>query len=232
MRALASLRRVIRTATPALALGTAALTAAVSACSDTPTSPTSDSAVRLAATSSTRAPAPPPPAALLAALEHPFSASATPNGMVMRGDTVVATVTFDPTVDNQFALGRQGGVQLLAHSVCNPATSGYGPTRWDAPCVPATAPITLSVKVWRGVDGRAIVTFAPDLRFAPALTNWLWVADTGVPKHKDGIIGWCPSTGGVCVDESKSDWSLGTGTLKGTLYRRIKHFSGYTVLVN
>ncbi len=223
-RALTTVRRALRAATPALALGTAALTAALAACSDSPTAPA-------AAPTTSRAPAPPPPAALITALAHPFAASATPDGVVMRGDTAVATVTFDPKVDNQLALGRQGGVQLLAHSVCNPATSGYGPTLWDAPCVPATAPITLTVKVWRGTNGRAVATFAPDLRFAPALTNWLWIAASGVPAHKDGVIGWCPTTGGTCIDESNTDWSLGTGTLKGTLYRRIKHFSGYTVLV-
>ena len=113
MRAsLAILRYTVRQATPALALGTAALTAVLAACSDSPTGPAASTRPAM------RAPAPPPPAALLAALDRPFSASATPTGVTMRGDTVIATVTFDPTVDNQFALGRQGGVQLVAHSVC------------------------------------------------------------------------------------------------------------------
>jgi hypothetical protein len=45
---------------------------------------------------------------------------------------------------------------------------------------------------------------------------------------------WCPSTGTGCVDESKTDASLipkrdATG---GYLYGRIKHFSGYTVVVD
>lgn len=56
MTVLTSLRRAVRVATPVLALGTAAFTAVLAACSDAPTSPSA--ATRVAGASSGKAPAP------------------------------------------------------------------------------------------------------------------------------------------------------------------------------
>ena len=46
-------------------------------------------------------------------------------------------------------------------------------------------------------------------------------------------VAWCPSDGTACVDESAADPSVDTqyGT-NGFTSRRIKHFSGYTVVAN
>src|SRR5437868_4642731 len=52
-------------------------------------------------------------------------------------------------------------------SICDPATSSYGPTEWDKPCTPATRPITITAKVWRTALGRVQVDFSPALRFVP-----------------------------------------------------------------
>ncbi len=233
----APLRYAVRAATPALALGVATLTAVLAACSDSSTGPTQPSAP-----SASRAVAPPPPAAMLAALSQGVQGATTgpsfsrvaEQSAVAHGDTAIITLTFDPTVAHTVAFNTrtsQNGVALAANSVCNPATSGYGPLLWDAPCQVATKPFTLTVRGWMGTDGQPKVAFSPDIRFAPSATNWLWLAGPGAGSAK-GVIAWCPTAGGLCVNESALDGSVMTGTDKGIYYRRIKHFSGYTVVVN
>ena len=235
----APVRYAVRAATPAIALGRAALTALLAACSDSSTGPTQPSAP-----AASRAVAPPPPAAMLAALAQNVQGATTgpsfsrvaDQSALVHGDTAIYTVTFDPTVAHTIAFTtrtKQNGVALAANSVCDPATSGYGPLLWDAPCHVATRPFTLTVRGWVGADGQPKVAFSPDIRFSPSATNWLWLAGPGANSAKaKGLIAWCPTTGGVCVNESALDGSVTTGTNQGVYYRRIKHFSGYTVVVN
>src|SRR3712207_5128855 len=53
----------------------------------------------------------------------------------------VTTAVLYPTYDNVYVSAEGHRLVIPAYSVCNPATSGYGPAYWDRPCAPATTPI-------------------------------------------------------------------------------------------
>jgi len=124
-----------------------------------------------------------------------------------------------------------------AGSVCDPATSGYGPELWDAPCAPITEPLTLTVSVYQH-DGERHLVFSPDVRFAPTddpakmviLETNLEALTRSTAPNSAYTIFWSPD-GVTTVDESQSDPSLVTQVYRdqGRLERRLKHFSGYQV---
>lgn len=144
-----------------------------------------------------------------------------------------------------FALGPSGGVFHIGghavyfppQSVCNPATSSYGPTTWDAPCALLPAPIHVHAEVRRR-DGRSWIDFTPSLRFVPSShpSRWVWmfmrtpeaVGATG-DLTRFNIL-WTRAIGDAGVDETSSDPTMRTyvDTWMGVSMRRIKHFSGYT----
>jgi hypothetical protein len=143
-----------------------------------------------------------------------------------------------------FIVGPNGGifyagnhaVVFPAQSVCDPATSSYGPTTWDDPCTPLQSPIKVHAEV-RRANGHTAVDFTPSLRFVPSSNSarWVWLV-----MYTPGAIGasgdlsgfnilWAKTLGGATVDEAPSDASLRTyvDTWQGLSLRRIKHFSGY-----
>jgi hypothetical protein len=151
------------------------------------------------------------------------------------GDTSVST----------FTLNGNGGTWVITagehriifenglSSVCNPATSTYGPGEWDQPCTPATSPITITAKVWKTLDGRSQIDFSPALRFVPTSKVTLQMYDRSATGSLLGAhINYCPTVGlnVVCVREALLDASLRSYvTTSGFINRRIKHFSGYIV---
>ena len=67
-------------------------------------------------------------------------------------------------------MGQRFGDHVLyipANAVCDPATSGYGAAFWDAPCAPIHQPLEITA-TWSTINGRAVVSFSPELRFAPS----------------------------------------------------------------
>jgi hypothetical protein len=200
-------RHIARVAA-ALGLAAAALTGTLAACSDAPTAPAS-------------APAPAAgPSRLLGTT-------------VAAGDTSYTTLTLSPSTNTTWVIGGLHKLQIAAGSVCDPATSGYGPSLWDAPCATATQPVTVTAKAWTSAEGHPVVTFSPDLRFAPGKVNTLWLNDRDAAQAGGAIV-WCPSDGSACVDEGAADQAVATRTdaPNGKMYRRLKHFSGYTVVAN
>jgi hypothetical protein len=143
-----------------------------------------------------------------------------------------------------FIVGANGGVffagnhavVIPAQSVCDPATSSYGPSTWDDPCEPLQSPLRVHAEV-RRKDGKTWVDFTPSLRFVPSAypSRWAWIVmytPSAVGKSGDlsGFnIYWANSIGGAAVDETPTDASLRTyvDTFSGISIRRIKHFSGY-----
>jgi hypothetical protein len=141
-------------------------------------------------------------------------------------------MTITPTTTATFTVNNHR-VKIVAGSICDPATSGYGPTLWDAPCQPATTTVTVTAKAWTGADGHPIVTFSPDLRFVPGKINTIWLLDRNAAAQQKGVLAWCPTGATTCVDESRNDPSLVTQySTDGYAHRRLKHFSGYTVVAN
>lgn len=145
----------------------------------------------------------------------------------------------------EFTVGPAGGVFYVgknavvfpAGSICDPATSSYGPESWDAPCREIHAPIHVRAVVVRAQNGRTWVDFSPELRFSPSAnpSRWVWMymstpAALGAHDLSKFNILYASEIGGNIEDESSSDASLRTyvNTRSGMSYRRIKHFSGYT----
>ncbi|CAN5912321.1 hypothetical protein BH11GEM2_BH11GEM2_36160 [soil metagenome] len=141
------------------------------------------------------------------------------------------SVTFDPTKDESFALGPNH-LDIPADGVCNLVTSGYGAAYWDQPCTPQVAPVTLTVVIANAASDHPSINFFPAMRFNPSKTVRLFMYAPHVTPTdaKNWLMSYCPDLG-ACFDESRNDTSLATVVdyQRDMLFRRVKHFSGYTV---
>ena len=168
---------------------------------------------------------------------------------IPRADIIVHHVA-DDSLSAEFTVTPTGGVFHLgphaiyfpAHSICDPATSSYGPTEWDAPCAPLTAPIRFRAEI-RHMDGRSWVDFSPAVRFVPtdepANAVWLYMKTASLSTDSDSALDmlrrmsvlYSPSLGDPGINEALTDPSLKTYVWLegGVAFRRIKHFSGYNV---
>lgn len=145
-----------------------------------------------------------------------------------------------------FVVGSGGGVFFTgnhavvfpAQSVCDPATSEYGPSTWDLPCEPLQTQLKVHAEV-RRKNGQTWVDFTPSLRFVPSSSpsKWVWIV-MYAPDAKNETtdlsrfnILWAESIGGKTIDEVATDTSLRTyvDSWQGIALRRIKHFSGYAL---
>lgn len=135
-----------------------------------------------------------------------------------------------------YSLGGQHWIRVPANAVCDPLTSGYGPTLWDTPCTTVDHPVYVTATVTVS-QGRPEVRFSPDIRFAPAgpreYSRWVIL---GLKVHgklhdqlKYGV--WYQPTGTTkWIDEGATDPTLRAWRTTGnTIARRLKHFSGYVI---
>ena len=177
-------------------------------------------------------------------IEAPQAAAPAPMSLAPQGSPhldLVGGLPDSASVD--FVISPNGGIVDLgnhavvfpAQSVCDPATSSYGPGTWDDPCTPLQAPISVHAEV-RRVNGQTAVDFTPSLRFVPSdnPARWVWlVMYTPSAVGRSDLTGfnilWESALGAPGVDETPLDPSLRTyiDTWRGTSLRRIKHFSGY-----
>jgi hypothetical protein len=135
-------------------------------------------------------------------------------------------------------MGQRFGDHVLflpANSICDPATSGYDAALWDAPCAPLQEPIQITA-TWSTVNDRPVISFSPDLRFAPSDDESRWVTlslkdSRGIDPSLYYAILWFDKQGGAWVDESQTDPTLKARTNQsGNLVtRRLKHFSDYSL---
>jgi hypothetical protein len=141
------------------------------------------------------------------------------------------SVTFDPTKDESFALGPNH-LDIPANGVCNLLTSGYGAAYWDKPCAPQLAPVTLTVVIKDASSDHPSINFFPAMRFNPstAVKLYMYAPNVTPTDAKNWLMSYCPDLG-ACFDESLTDTSLATviDYNSDMLFRRVKHFSGYTV---
>jgi hypothetical protein len=151
-----------------------------------------------------------------------------------KGDSASVDFSVSPN-GGIFAVGNNL-VVFPSQSICDPATSSYGPTTWDQPCTPLASTLKVHAEV-RSADGRTWVDFTPSLRFVPSSSpsKWVWLA-----MYTPGAVGsadlssynilWAQSIRGATVDETPTDPTLRTyvDTFSGVSLRRIKHFSGFT----
>ena len=157
-------------------------------------------------------------------------------------------VNLNPAVENTLVMGPNTLV-IPAFSVCELGSSGYGVSFWNAPCAPETRTVQLTVSVNSSGSG-ASIDFNPALRFSPLnkVVLTLSAPNVSVQDSKNWVILYCPTTtsttsgngsggsgtgkdGNKCVNESLTDKDLQTfiDFDAKQLFRRIKHFSRYTV---
>jgi hypothetical protein len=145
------------------------------------------------------------------------------------------TLTIDPNVSRTYPFG-QNWIYFPARSICDPATSGYGPGLWDAPCTALTQRIRVTAH-WSARGGHAFVRFSPELRFVPAdarnTSRWVILSLHDHRRIHDvdaySILYYSRDAG--WVDESLTDPTLRAwlDPLHNSVVRRVKHFSGYMV---
>jgi hypothetical protein len=198
----------------ALAALAALAAALLGACADAPTTPAAHAAPR---------------AALLPATTP--AQPATVVGTV--GDTTVHQFTYQPAAALTARIAAHE-VRFPAGAVCDPRTSSYGAGTWDAPCTPLATGLTFTVRTWTDADGHPRIRFSPDVRFVPSATVTLVLYDKAAALDKRFQTVWCPTNAASCVNEAVADPSVATQRDPGTfyLYGRIKHFSGYNVVVD
>ena len=149
-------------------------------------------------------------------------------------DVVVGVTQFvyDPSavlmqrLDNHVLVIPAGGV-------CDPATSSYGPEFWDSDCEPLTHSLNITATTLSDSAGHPYIDFEPALRFVPTMESDLYLYDAQRDTAAVIAIDYC-NADAVCVDESLTDSSLVTHRIGQSRFvtRRVKHFSGYSVLAS
>lgn len=151
-----------------------------------------------------------------------------------------------------FTVGANGGsynvaglfnVNFPAGSICDPALSSYGEGTWDSSCASLGRNIQVTATV-RLTAGGLAVDFQPELRFAPNKVVTI-STDLFAPmiranreffaKYPSTLrplaMYYSPFLGSSRVPDYVSDRSLVThiDLVTGRIWRRVKHFSGYSV---
>jgi hypothetical protein len=125
---------------------------------------------------------------------------------------------------------------IPANVVCDPATSGYGTAYWELPCQRAKQPIQVTA-TWTTHNGRPLISFSRDLRFAPSKSEQQWVklwlrAPKEIGPTLNYSILWYDVEAKHWVDESLADPTLKARLEAGNLVtRRLKHFSDWALWV-
>jgi hypothetical protein len=165
------------------------------------------------------------------------SASSTPESRSLRsptggkGKTDTYVVTIDPRRPHVLRFGDYS-LDLPGNAICG-RQSGYGLELFDVDCRPAKTPVTITAVVSSTENGIPRIDLLPEMRFSPSrvVTLSLFVADAPTLASSPRIL-YCPTTSGAeCIDEAQLDPTLATqfDAVTSTVFRRIKHFSGYFV---
>ena len=153
------------------------------------------------------------------------------------GDTVIQSFMVNVETGSLINFGGSSGhiVAIPANSICDPATTSYGPTEWLKPCEIAEDSINFEVRSWTDSLGVPHAKFSPDVRFSPNSTQSaaLYLQDAALKSYSTVFIPYCNVTN-VCVKEEDTDAALTTyaSPLSGGgywVFRKLRHFSGYNV---
>lgn len=156
-------------------------------------------------------------------------------GGAVGGGVSVTTLTVNPRGSNTYVIGVHK-LFIPANTVCDPATSSYGPGTWDDPCTLAADKFTVMATSWTDSLGHPYLAFQPALRFRPSAKGsvTLYMMDKKAVADPTAKIVYCSedALASSCVDESAADPSLATHTdaTNGFLWRILKHFSGYNIV--
>jgi hypothetical protein len=150
-------------------------------------------------------------------------------------DAGTRTFTIYPTIPVFEKFGDHV-LTMPANVVCDSEKSGYGAAYFDAPCARLRQPIQVTAK-WGVFNGRPVISFSPDLRFAPSNQeqDWvkLWLRDSkSIKPELYYTILWYDLKAKKWVDESQADPTVKARVESGGLVtRRLKHFSDYALWV-
>jgi len=183
--------------------------------------------------------------------------SATPRALTPSGPAFDFTATSysQGLAQSEFAVGARGGSFTIAglytvnfpeNSICDPDRSSYGPTEWDKACTTLSDNQILKVRASLTLTAAGLaIDFSPALRFSPATpvtisTDIFASVIKGnrdyLLKHPEALnplaIFYSSNLGGVVVNDFAGDRSVIThiDLTTGRIWRRVKHFSGYSVV--
>lgn len=146
-------------------------------------------------------------------------------------EKVTYTLTIDPQRRNLLRFGPHT-LDIPARAICA-AGSGYGTAAFDLACKSEKEPVTITALVRTAADGTPRIDLTPEMRFSPkrTVTLKLFVPNLTRESSAWNILFCATQSMDQCVDEAELDPSLRTHADFGasTLFRRIKHFSGYFV---
>lgn len=180
--------------------------------------------------------------AVAPAVKHTARPAGAPSLDVITNSVAPDSLSADFTVTpsgGMFVLGNNA-VYFPANSICDPATSSYGPGHWEDACTPLDHAIDFHAEVRRdSVSGKSWVDFTPAVRFVPTTdpNQVVWMMmKPGVDLTADNYTAygmqWMPDgTPDLAVNEALSDSDLKTyvDLDRDVVFRRVKHFSGYIV---
>ena len=188
------------------------------------------SACSIDATAPSSLPSPRGPATALGDPDAKLGVSSVSDRFAGAGATTY-TVTIDPRRKNLLNFGPHS-LEIPARAVCS-ADSGYGLPTFDSSCESETSPVTITAVVRSTADGMPRIDLMPVMRFDPQrdVVLSLYVPTLTRESPIARIIYCATQTTELCVDEAALDPSLETHANyeEQTLFRRIKHFSGYFV---
>jgi hypothetical protein len=143
----------------------------------------------------------------------------------------VYVVTVDPQRGNVLHFGGHT-LEIPANAICN-QDAGYGLESFDLDCKAEKDPVTITALVRASAGGIPRIDLMPQVRFSPkrTVTLSLRVPDLASIGPSPTILYCATTSTELCVDESALDPTLTTHVDAGasTVFRRIKHFSGYFV---
>jgi hypothetical protein len=169
----------------------------------------------------------------------PFSA-AFDNAFGGQGQIITSDFTVTSAGGTFTILNGRFKVSFPADAVCDPTTSTYGPTEWDAPCATLAQGSQIQIHAVLSTAGGTGVDFSPALRFSPSkvvtlstdqFSNTLRQNVSYFQTHLSllNLLPIYASSGGAASIDFGADASVITHIdfTTGSVWRRIKHFSGY-----
>ena len=147
------------------------------------------------------------------------------------GTSTSYTVTIDPRRRNVLHFGPHT-LDIPSRAICT-RSSGYGRSSFDLDCKRESGQVTITALVRSTASGIPRIDVSPAMRFSPTRTVTLSLyVPTLTPDPSAWRILYCATQSmDHCIDEAELDPTLATHLDYGsrTLFRRIKHFSGYYV---
>ena len=218
MRRLASVRRAVRAATPALALGTAALTAALAACSDGPTSPTGSSAAQAAVAAG------PAHSTSVYTGYTGYSGTTTSGSTLVTATALMRTTPITVPIMRSVTLHATGGTLQIPEAGLM-VTIPRGAVGDSTATITATALPGSAVAYDFQPHGAKFLT---QLKINQSLAATTWAGNTGMMNIGAGYFASNSQvntyTGAAQLNE------VITGTVAGGTYQfYVGHFSGYLV---